>query len=126
MARHGRLVHRIGKTLDTIKFELLAVDRRQDQCQPRKQKTRGLLQGKFTVTDCEWRHPLCDAFIEAAGDLGFPKNNDYNGASQAGAGYYQRKIYKGWRVSAATAFLRPATKRRNVEVRTRARGARSL
>jgi choline dehydrogenase len=75
-------------------------------------------QGKLAVTDCDWRHPLCDAFIEAAGDLGFPKNNDYNGASQAGAGYYQRKIYKGWRVSAATAFLRPAMKRRNVDVRT--------
>jgi choline dehydrogenase len=77
-------------------------------------------QGKLAVTDCDWRHPLCDAFIEAAGDLGFPKNNDYNGASQAGAGYYQRKIYKGWRVSAATAFLRPAMKRRNVNVRTNA------
>ena len=77
-------------------------------------------QGKLAVTDCDWRHPLCDAFIEAAGDLGFPKNNDYNGASQAGAGYYQRKIYKGWRVSAATAFLRPAMKRRNVNVRANA------
>jgi choline dehydrogenase-like flavoprotein len=74
----------------------------------------------LAVTDCDWRHPLCDAFIEAAGDLGFPKNNDYNGASQAGAGYYQRKIYKGWRVSAATAFLRPAMKRRNVNVRANA------
>ena len=77
-------------------------------------------QGKLAVTDCDWRHPLCDAFIEAAGDLGFPKNNDSNGASQAGAGYYQRKIYKGWRVSAATAFLRPAMKRRNVNVRANA------
>jgi choline dehydrogenase len=77
-------------------------------------------QGKLAVTDCDWRHPLCDAFIEAAGDLGFPRNNDYNGASQAGAGYYQRKIYKGWRVSAATAFLRPAMKRRNVHVRANA------
>jgi choline dehydrogenase len=83
-------------------------------------------QGKLTVTDCDWRHPLCDAFIEAAGDLGFPKNNDYNGASQAGAGYYQRKIHKGWRVSAATAFLRPATKRHNVEVRTHAQVASIL
>jgi choline dehydrogenase len=77
-------------------------------------------QGKLVVTDCDWRHPLCDAFIEAAGDLGFPKHNDYNGSSQAGAGYYQRKIYNGWRVSAATAFLRPAKKRHNVEVRTNA------
>jgi choline dehydrogenase len=33
-------------------------------------------------------------------------------------GYYQRKIHKGWRVSAATAFLRDAEKRRNVRVLT--------
>jgi choline dehydrogenase len=74
--------------------------------------------GKLAVTDCDWRHPLCDAFIEAAGDLGVPKHNDYNGVSQAGVGYYQRKIHKGWRVSAATAFLRDAEKRRNVRVLT--------
>jgi choline dehydrogenase len=74
--------------------------------------------GKLAVTDCDWRHPLCDAFIEAAGDLGVPKHNDYNGASQAGVGYYQRKIHRGWRVSAATAFLRDAKKRRNVRVQT--------
>lgn len=74
--------------------------------------------GKLAVTDCDWQHPLCDAFIEAAGDLGVPKHNDYNGVSQAGVGYYQRKIHKGWRVSAATAFLRDAEKRRNVRVLT--------
>jgi choline dehydrogenase-like flavoprotein len=25
-------------------------------------------QRKLAVTDCDWQHPLCDAFIEAAGD----------------------------------------------------------
>ena len=30
-------------------------------------------QGKLAVTDCDWRHPLCDAFIEAAGDSQFPR-----------------------------------------------------
>jgi choline dehydrogenase len=75
-------------------------------------------EGKLAVTEGDWRHPLCDAFIEAAGGLGVPMNNDYNGASQAGVGYYQRKIHRGWRVSAATAFLRPAKKRSNVAIRT--------
>jgi len=52
--------------------------------------------------------------------LGLPHNSDYNGASQAGVGYYQRYIENGWRVSAARAFLRPITKKRNLEIRTRA------
>jgi choline dehydrogenase len=53
-------------------------------------------------------------------------NNDYNGRSQAGAGYYQRKIHKGWRVSSATAFLRPAKSRRNLDIRTQAQAAAIL
>jgi choline dehydrogenase len=76
--------------------------------------------GNLTVTDMDWRHPLCEAFIEGATQLGIPRNPDYNGAIQEGVAYAQRTIYKGRRVSAATAFLRPAMKRKNVEVRTHA------
>jgi choline dehydrogenase len=43
---------------------------------------------------------------------------DYNAQSQTGAGYYQRWILDGWRVSAARAFLRPALRRPNLAVRT--------
>ncbi|HEY1945146.1 MAG TPA: GMC family oxidoreductase N-terminal domain-containing protein [Roseiarcus sp.] len=78
------------------------------------------VEGPLPVTDCDWRHPLCDAFIEAAQELGMPLNPDYNGASQAGVGYYQRYIENGWRVSAASAFLRPVAKLQNLEVRTNA------
>jgi choline dehydrogenase len=53
-------------------------------------------------------------------ELGIPRNPDYNGAIQEGVAYAQRTIHKGRRVSAATAFLRPAMKRQNVEVRTHA------
>ena len=76
--------------------------------------------GNLTVTDINWRHPLCEAFIAGAVAFGIPRNPDYNGAIQEGVAYAQRTIHKGRRVSAATAFLRPAMKRRNVEVRTRA------
>ena len=82
--------------------------------------------GALPITDSDWRHPLCDAFIEAAQDLGLPCNPDYNGASQAGVGYYQRYIEKGWRVSAARAFLRPIAKKTNVEIRTRAQATAVL
>ena len=52
--------------------------------------------------------------------LGIPHNPDYNGAIQEGVSYAQRTINNGLRVSAATAFLHPARKRGNVDVRTHA------
>jgi choline dehydrogenase-like flavoprotein len=76
--------------------------------------------GALPITDCDWRHPLCDAFIEAAQTLGLPLNPDYNGASQRGVGYYQRYIHKGWRISTARAFLRPIASNGNLEIRTTA------
>lgn len=76
--------------------------------------------GELTVTDIDWRHPLCDAFIEGAVQAGIPRNPDYNGKIQEGIAYAQRTIHKGRRVSAATAFLRPAMSRPNLTVITRA------
>jgi choline dehydrogenase len=76
--------------------------------------------GNLTVTDIDWRDPLCEAFIEGAVSLGIPRNPDYNGKSQEGVAYAQRTIHNGRRISAATAFLHPAMKRKNVTVRTRA------
>lgn len=74
--------------------------------------------GALPVTDPDWRHPLCDAFIDGATSLGFPRNPDYNGATQAGTGYYQRVIHRHRRVSAARAFLYPAMQSGRVDVRT--------
>ena len=76
--------------------------------------------GNLTVTDIDWRDPLCEAFIAGAQSLGIPRNKDYNGATQEGVSYAQRTIHKGRRISAATAFLHPAMKRGNVTVRTHA------
>ena len=75
-------------------------------------------EGGLPVTDPTWRHPLCDAFIDGAASLGFPRNPDYNGATQAGTGYYQRVILNDRRISAARAFLYPAMKNGRVDVRT--------
>lgn len=74
--------------------------------------------GNLIVTDIDWHHPLCEAFIAGATEFGIPRNPDYNGSIQEGVAYAQRTIHKGRRVSAATAFLHPAMKRSNVEVRT--------
>ncbi|MEL6375113.1 MAG: GMC family oxidoreductase N-terminal domain-containing protein [Pseudomonadota bacterium] len=77
-------------------------------------------EGGLTVTDLDWRHPLCDAFIEGAVQHGIPRNPDYNGADQEGVAYAQRTINKGRRVSAAGAFLHPVRARNNLHVITRA------
>ena len=82
--------------------------------------------GLLPIADCDWRHPLCDAFIESAREIGVPDNPDYNAERQEGAGYYQRWIYKGRRNSTATTFLRPAMKRGNLTVRTNAQATQVL
>jgi len=76
--------------------------------------------GNLTVTTMEWKDTLCEAFMEGAVSLGIPRNPDYNGAIQEGVSYVQRTIRNGRRVSSATAFLRLASRRPNVEVRTHA------
>ncbi len=76
--------------------------------------------GPLTVSDIDWHHPLCEAFIKGAESLGIPRNPDYNGRIQEGVAYAQRTINNGWRVSAAVAFLHPAMKRPNLTVITNA------
>ena len=80
--------------------------------------------GEQKVHDLEWRHPLCDAFIQACLDHGIPRNDDYNGASQEGVSYVQRSARRRRRVSAAHAFLHPVKHRRNLRIITRAQATR--
>jgi choline dehydrogenase len=82
--------------------------------------------GPQQVSDQREPHPLCDAFIDAAEQHGIPRNADFNGASQLGAGYYQTTSRRGRRISAATAYLKPARKRRNLVVRVKATVLRIL
>ncbi|MDI3307524.1 MAG: choline dehydrogenase [Acetobacteraceae bacterium] len=74
--------------------------------------------GPLAVSDLRDRNPLALAFIEAAVELGFPRNPDFNGPTQEGAGFYQVTARGGWRCSAAKAYLRPAAKRPNLAVIT--------
>lgn len=76
--------------------------------------------GGLVITDIDYRHPLADDFIKGAVNYGIPLNKDYNGAVQEGISYTQRTIYGGRRVSSARAFLRPALKRPNIVLRTKA------
>jgi 4-pyridoxate dehydrogenase len=64
--------------------------------------------------------PLYPAWIEAAKAAGITNTADYNASSAEGFGRSQYTIRNGHRSSAATAFLKPARKRRNLTVETRA------
>lgn len=82
--------------------------------------------GPLSVSDITERHALCEAYIQAANELGIPVNADFNGAEQEGVGYYQTTSKRGMRMSAARAFLRPAMKRPNLRVITHALAERVL
>ena len=82
--------------------------------------------GNLTVTDLNYTHPLCEAFMQGAGELGIPRNADYNGAVQEGISYVQRTAHNRRRVSTARAFLTPAKSRPNLTVRTGAHATRIL
>jgi len=82
--------------------------------------------GALTVTDFNDRNPLSEAYLQAATEIGIPRNDDYNGPTQEGVGYYQTTIRNGRRCSAAVAFLKPAMKRPNLRVITRALAERIL
>lgn len=82
--------------------------------------------GPLSVSELPDRHALCDAFIEAGTQIGVPRNDDFNGVSQEGVGYYHTTSRRGRRVSAAAAYLRPARKRSNLTVITGALATRIL
>jgi 4-pyridoxate dehydrogenase len=72
------------------------------------------------------RDPLYDAWLAAAKAAGFPVTEDYNGRQQEGFGRGQYTIRDGYRSSAATAYLRPARSRKNLDVETGAHATRVL
>ena len=74
--------------------------------------------GPLSVSDHTGPHLLCDAFISAAEESGYSRNDDFNGPEQRGAGYYQTTSSVGRRCSSAVAYLRPALGRRNLRVIT--------
>jgi len=74
--------------------------------------------GPLSVTDMRIRRDVCDAYVEAAGEIGIPASDDFNGPVQEGAGYFQLTARNGRRCSTAAAYLRPVRGRRNLSVVT--------
>jgi choline dehydrogenase len=82
--------------------------------------------GHLKVSDVCEPHPLCEAFIAAAQQSGFPRNDDFNGPTQEGAGYFQLTARNGRRWSTAVGYLKEARKRPNLTVVTHALASRIL
>ena len=83
--------------------------------------------GPLAVSDMRDLHPLAAAFVEAAQQCGYPRNDDFNGPAQEGAGHYQTTTRNGLRCSTAAGYLKPARRRTNLEVVSRgARHAHSV
>jgi choline dehydrogenase len=82
--------------------------------------------GHLKVSDVCEPHPLCEAFIEAAQQSGFPRNDDFNGPTQEGAGYFQLTSRNGRRWSTAVGYLKEARRRPNLTVVTDALATRVL
>ena len=74
--------------------------------------------GPLAVSDIEGKDALIEAFIAGAGQCGVRRTEDFNGAQQEGAGYYQLNTWKGWRCSTAQGYLRPARRRGNLRIET--------
>ena len=72
--------------------------------------------GPVSVSDLPSPHALGEAFHEASENLGVPRNDDFNGATQLGTGYVQTTTRKGRRWSTASGYLRgPAMQNIKIE-----------
>src|ERR1051326_4329153 len=74
--------------------------------------------GPLCVSDIKDSHPLCEAFIKACVESGFPRNDDFNGEQQDGVGYHQTTTRNGRRCSTAVGYLHPVRHRTNLRVIT--------
>ncbi len=74
--------------------------------------------GPMHVTPVAERHPLADAWLQAAQQDGHALNPDYNGTQQDGFGYYQVSQKGGQRWSVVDGYLNPARQRKNLTVQT--------
>jgi choline dehydrogenase-like flavoprotein len=70
--------------------------------------------------------PICEAFFQAGQEMGIPFNADFNGAEQAGLGYYQLTQRNARRSSASIAYLDPVLRRPNLRVRLRSQVLRVI
>ncbi|MGN2243794.1 GMC family oxidoreductase [Frateuria sp. GZRR33] len=72
--------------------------------------------GPLPVSDLRSPSPMSRAFVEAAVQCGYPRNDDFNGPRQEGVGLYQVYQRDGRRVDAGRAYLGDGRARPNLRV----------
>ena len=72
--------------------------------------------GLLPVNQSTNNNPLFKAFIKSAGEAGYKINSDMNGKDQEGFGMYDVNIDKGERASVSKHYLKPARKRKNLNI----------
>ncbi len=82
--------------------------------------------GELNVADIRSANPLSNVFIEAGKECGIPTNEDFNGDSQNGVGFYQVTQKNGMRFSSAKAFLTKAKFRSNIKIYTETHATRII
>lgn len=74
--------------------------------------------GPLNIANSNYANPMCEVFIKAGQELGYPRNDDFSGPSQEGIGLFQATTKNGKRHSAAVAFLDPIKNRKNLSILT--------
>ncbi|UGB44541.1 GMC family oxidoreductase N-terminal domain-containing protein [Frateuria edaphi] len=72
--------------------------------------------GPLPVSDLRSPSPMSRAFVEAAVQCGYPRNDDFNGPRQEGVGLYQVYQRDGRRIDAGRAYLGDGKARPNLRV----------
>lgn len=74
--------------------------------------------GPLCISQTRGAHPLAHVFIQAMRELGVRENDDYNGVQQEGSSITHVNQRRGWRWSAARAFIDPIRGRKNLDILT--------
>ncbi len=82
--------------------------------------------GEWRVERQRLRWDILDAFVAACEQAGIPRRADFNDGDNEGVGFFEVNQRDGWRWNAARAFLRPAARRPNLQIRTGAEVDRLL
>ncbi|QRM47077.1 GMC family oxidoreductase N-terminal domain-containing protein [Rhizobium sp. BG4] len=82
--------------------------------------------GEWRVEKARVKWAVLDAFQQAAKEAGIPVTEDFNRGTNEGSGYFDVNQRSGIRWNATKAFLRPAMKRGNLKVMTKAQVRRLL
>ena len=82
--------------------------------------------GPLVVSDATGIHPLTQAFVDGAHEIGVPFNPDINGATREGASFFQHNRAGRFRSQPAQTYLRIARKRPNLQVKVEATATKVL